>query len=48
MYKTEPWTLNEKELETRKSPYIKNREADLAVSTARVRKFLEDNKNKVF
>lgn len=48
MYKTEPWTLNEKELETRKSPYIKNREADLAVSTARVRRFMEDNKNKVF
>lgn len=48
MYKTEPWTLNEKELETRKSPYIKNREADLAVSTARVRKFMEDNKTKIF
>lgn len=48
MYKTEPWTLNETELETRKAPYIKNREADLAVSTARVRRFLEDNKNKVF
>ena len=48
MYKTQPWTLNEKELEVRKSPYIKNREADLAVSTARVRKFMEDNKTKIF
>lgn len=48
MYKAEPWTLNEKELEVKKSPYIKNREADLAVSTARVRRFLEDNKTKAF
>lgn len=48
MYKTEPWTLNEKELEVRKTPYIKNREADLAVSTARIRKFMEDNKAKIF
>lgn len=48
MYKTEPWTLNEKETKKVSSPYIKNREADLAVSTARVRKFLEDNKNKSF
>lgn len=48
MYKTEPWTLNEKDLEVKKSPYIKNREADLAISTARVRKFLENNKDKVF
>ena len=48
MYKTEPWTLSEKETKKVSSPYIKNREADLAVSTARVRKFLEDNKNKSF
>lgn len=48
MYKTEPWTLNEVELKVKKTPYIKNREADLAVSTARVRRFLEDNKGKVF
>ena len=48
MYKTEPWTLDQKELEVKKTPYIRNREADLAVSTARVRRFLEDNKNKVF
>lgn len=47
-YVDTPWTLNEKELEVKKTPYIKNREADLAVSTARVRRFLEDNKNKVF
>ena len=47
-YTATPWTLNEKELEVRKTPYIKNREADLAVSTARVRRFLEDNKEKVF
>ena len=48
MYKTEPWTLNEKDLEVKKTPYIRNREADLAISTARVRRFLEDNKDKVF
>ena len=48
MYKTEPWTLSETELEVKKSPYIKNRQADLAVSTARVRRFLEENKEKVF
>lgn len=48
MYKTEPWTLNETELKVKKNPYIKNRQADLAVSTARVRRFLEDNREKVF
>ena len=48
MYQTEPWTLEKKELRTVKNSYIKNREDDLAVSTARVRKLLEDNKDKVF
>ena len=42
------WTLNEKDLEIKKSPYIKNREADLAVSVSRVQDLFEKNKNKTF
>ena len=49
MYKSTPWTLKEKKKSSvRKSAYIKNREADLAISVSRVQKFLELHKEKTF
>lgn len=55
MYKEKPWTLNEKSTKkqkdctrTRKSNYIKERQADLAISTARVQKLFELHKEKTF
>ena len=49
MYKSTPWTLEEKKSNTtRKSIYVKNREADLAISVSRVQKFLELHKEKTF
>lgn len=48
MYKTQPWTLNEREIKVRKSPYILNRESDLAISVSRVQKLFEKHKDKTF
>lgn len=51
MYKETPWTLNKKDTtknRTRKSSYIKERQADLAISTARVLKLFELHKEKTF
>ena len=48
MYKEQPWTLEEKKLRVRKSAYIKNRESDEAISTSRVQKLLQDNKEKSY
>lgn len=48
MYKETPWTLNEKNNRLRKSKYIKGRQADLAISTARVIKLFELHKEKTF
>lgn len=47
MYKQKPWTLDKKS-RINKSPYIKNREADLAISTARVQKLFKENKDKTY
>lgn len=46
MYKSKPWTLEEKR--TRKSSYIKERQADLAISVSRVKKLFELHKEKTF
>lgn len=47
MYKETPWTLEEKsKSRVKKSTYVKNRESDEAISTARVLKLFEDNKEK--
>ena len=51
MYKETPWTTEEKTTKksrVRKSSYIKERQADLAVSTARVLKLFEVHKEKAF
>lgn len=48
MYKEKPWTLDKKKTRTRKSPYIKERQADLAISTSRVMELLEKNKEKLY
>ena len=49
MYKETPWTLEKtKTKRTRKSHYIKERQADLAISTSRVMELFEKNKEKVF
>lgn len=47
-YQSQPWTLDEKESRVKKSNYIKNRESDKAISTARVFQIFEENKNKKF
>mgnify|MGYP003296388023 CR=1 FL=1 len=47
-YQNQPWTLDEKELRVKKSNYVKNRESDKAISTARVLQIFEENKNKKF
>lgn len=38
-----PWTLNENETKVKKSPYIKNKESDKAVSTARILRVFEES-----
>ena len=51
MHKQTPWTLDEedtKESRVRKSNYIKERQSDLAISTARVQKLFELHKEKTF
>ena len=48
MYKEKPWTLKEKRAQNRKSPYIKERQADLAISTSRVMDLLRRNKEKSY
>ena len=49
MYKETPWTLErKKKSRTRKSTYIKERQADLEISTARVKQLFELNKERTF
>lgn len=51
MYKEKPWTVEKnvtKKNRTRKSNYIKERQSDLAISTARVIKLFELHKEKTF
>lgn len=46
MYEEKPWTL--KKRRKNKSSYIKNREFDLAISTSKVQKLFERNKEKTY
>lgn len=48
MYRQKPWTLEDKKQRVRKSPYIKNRQADLAISTAKVLRLFRENKEKTY
>lgn len=48
MYKETPWTLNKKSTKARKAPYVKKEQADLAISTSRVREFFELHKEQTF
>lgn len=48
MHEQMPWTLQEKELRVRKSPYIRNKEANLEISTQAVKRLFKENSEKTF
>lgn len=48
MYKEKPWTLEERKLTVRETPYVKNAKSDLAISTSKVQRLFKENKEKVY
>lgn len=48
MYKEKPWTLEERKLEVRETPRIRNAKSDSAIATSKVLRLFKENNEKVY